>query len=280
MVSEARYDAVADWYGDEDDRSWPATRSLLGMVGPVRGLRAVDLACGHGPIARQLAHDGATVVGVDISGRLLARARAAEPMDRPSITYLQADVSAPETLRGRTFDVATCHFGLTDIDDLDGALATVARILTPGGAFVCSILHPCFPGFGETSGSWPTGGTYWDEGWWLADGSRSFLRRRVGAHHRTLSTYFDTLSRHGLSITALEEPRPSREWTAGRPEASRFPLYLVLRCRKEESQPPGRWLNHMYASGRTMPDASTTDRRSTAAQPPSKGPARPAPPRG
>jgi hypothetical protein len=37
---------------------------------------------------------------------------------------------------------------------------------------VFSILHPCFPGGGEISGSWPAGGSYRDEGWWRAEAAR------------------------------------------------------------------------------------------------------------
>ena len=33
------------------------------------------------------------------------------------------------------FDVVTCHFGLSDIDDLDGALAGADSLLRPGGRF-------------------------------------------------------------------------------------------------------------------------------------------------
>lgn len=232
-MSDARYDAVADWYGVGDDQSLPATRSLLHLIGPVRGLRALDVACGHGPIARELARRGATVVGIDLSIRLLARAREAEVADHLGIAYLQADASSTEILDGDQFDIVVCHFGLTDIDDLDGALATSARLMAPGGTFVFSILHPCFPGFGETSGSWPSNGSYWDQGWWLADGSRSILRKRVGSNHRTLATYVNTLRRHGLFITELDEPPASTALAAGRPDVARFPLYLILRCSRQ-----------------------------------------------
>jgi len=235
----ARYDAVADWYGVGDDQSLPATHSLLGLIGSVRGLRALDLACGHGPISRELARRGAAVVGIDLSPRLLARAREAEYTDQLGITYLAADATSTGILNGDQFDIVVCHFGLTDIDDLDGALATTARLMAPGGTFVFSILHPCFPGFGETSGSWPSNGSYWDQGWWRADGSCSVLRRRVGSNHRTLSTYINALQRHGLVITALDEPPASETLAAGRPEVAKLPLYLILRCGQQRRDPEG-----------------------------------------
>src|SRR5665811_1060097 len=67
-------------------------------------------------------------------------------------------------------------------------------------------LHPCFPGGTSVSGSWPTDSSYYDERWWTADGTASSLRRQVGANHRTLSTYINTLRRHHLWLDAMIEP--------------------------------------------------------------------------
>jgi SAM-dependent methyltransferase len=127
-------------------------------------------------------------------------------------------------------DAVVSSFGLSDIDDLDGALATVGRVLAPGGRFVFSLLHPCFAGGREVSGSWPSTGSYYDEGWWAADGALSSLRRQVGANHRTLSTYVNVLRSHGLGIDKIAEPHPASEWSAQRPDAARLPVFLVARA--------------------------------------------------
>src|SRR5690349_11358466 len=103
------------------------------------------MATGHGVIARALADRGARVVGVDISESLLARARVDDIRDPRGITYVCADASLPDTLRNEKYDLVISHFGLSDIDDLDGVFASVHRLLEQGGTFVFSILHPCFP---------------------------------------------------------------------------------------------------------------------------------------
>jgi SAM-dependent methyltransferase len=105
MASKARYDAVADWYpswvGDGGGLIAEAVGDLLPPT--LRGSRVLDVACGHGRASRALARLGAVVVGVDISARLVASARAAEaagvrirvgPSHRTLSTYVNALIDA------------------------------------------------------------------------------------------------------------------------------------------------------------------------------------------
>ena len=233
----ARYDAIADFYeqGWPDTYDDPVSTALLAGAGALDGRRVLDVACGHGRMTRELARRGGSVLGVDISEVLVAKARAAEDADPLGIAYLVADVCESLTaLDDASFDVAVCSFGLSDIDGLDPALRTVARALRPHGRFVFSILHPCFPGAGEASGSWPEAGSYYDEGWWSAQGELSSLRRQVGAQHRTLSTYVNALGRHGLRVAEVQEPRPPADWAVGRVDAARYPVFLVVSCIRDD----------------------------------------------
>lgn len=232
----ARYDDIADFYESmvSESITAPPDADLARLVGPVAGLRLLDLACGHGRFARYFARQGAHVVGIDLSSALLEKARAAERDEPLGITYVQADATPPDSLAGETFDVVVCSFGLTDIDDLDGALATVERVLRPGGHFAFSLLHPCFPGWREDgSSSWQPGRGYYGEGWWLTDAPSSTLRRTVGATHRMLSTYLNSLIRHGLVLDEVVEPAFPAGWAAASPERDPVPVFLAARCRRQ-----------------------------------------------
>jgi SAM-dependent methyltransferase len=241
----ARYDDVADFYaaGWTDDLGDSVSAGLLRLLGPAAGRRVLEIACGHGRISRALARGGAQVTGVDISQALIAKARSAEQAEPLGIRYLGADAAGAGLLAGtgpladaggppdqETFDAVVCSFGLSDIDDLDGVIRNVRRLLRPGGCFVCSLLHPCFPGGPGVSGSWPSGGTYRDEGWWRAGDELSTLRRQVGANHRTLATYLNTLRRHGLWLDEVAEPEPDPGWATTAADAARGPVFLVVRC--------------------------------------------------
>jgi SAM-dependent methyltransferase len=227
MTSTARYDDYADWYHDwvGDDVSEPAAAAVLAAAGDVDGQRVLDFACGSGRVARALARSGAEVVGIDVSEKLIALARANTDSDL-GIRYLVADASTPGWRDIERFDGVVSNMALMDIDDLDGAIASVASVLVPHGWFVFSIFHPCFPGFRERLPSWPATKTYFDEQWWNTAGVG--VRGRVGVYHRILSTYLNALVQAGFSLESFAEPSGATEHD-GTPIP--VPFWLVVRCR-------------------------------------------------
>lgn len=234
-MTHARYDAAADFYiahftsGDD-----PVSLALLTLLEPLSGLRVLDVACGHGRATRELARRGGDVTGVDISGNLIKKAQEIEQHEPHGIRYLHADITSPGVLGAAAFDAVACNYGLSDIDDLDHAIAAVSAALRPGGRFAFSILHPCFPGGTDNAGSWPATGSYYDEERWTPQDPRSALRRRVGANHRMLSTYLNTLRRHSLWLDHIVEPAPLPEWDPAH-DADRNPVHLVVRTVKAEA---------------------------------------------
>jgi hypothetical protein len=110
---------------------------------------------------------------------------------------------------------------LMDIDDLDGAVKAVARLLRPDGLFVTSFLNPCFPGSEAGLSSWPPDRGYAFEGFWTsADHNPDGVRIRVGSNHRTLSTYLNSLIAGGFCLERAFEP------------PSAVPYQLALACRR------------------------------------------------
>jgi SAM-dependent methyltransferase len=226
-MTEARYDAVADFYvSGFDSADDPASLALLELLGMIAGLRVLDVACGRGRITRELARRGAHVTGIDMSASLISKARETEQNEPLGIRYIHADVTTSAALGSAEFDAVTCNSGLSDIDAIDAAVAAVNRALRPHGSFTFSILHPCFAGGKDISGSWPSSGRYYDEGHWTAPEARSALRRLVGANHRMLSTYFGTLRRHGLWLDQIAEPLPQTDWDPAH-DADRKPVFLA-----------------------------------------------------
>ncbi len=105
-----------------------------------------------------------------------------------------------------------------DIDDYSSTIRAVRDALRPGGWFVISMVHPCFPGNEAGLSSWPPNGTYSEEGWWTSsEHNREGVRIRVGSSHRTLSTIFNTLVESGFAIQQIGEP------------PAPVPTYLLIR---------------------------------------------------
>jgi len=208
---------------------WPALRALLPALG---GLRVLDLGCGFGWFCRWAREGGAaTVLGIDVSERMLARARA-ETRDA-AITYGRADMERLQ-LPPAAFDLVYSALALHYIADLGGLVAAVHRALVPGGTLVFSVEHPIYtaptaPGWSaDASGRriWPVDG-YLDEG----PRSTDWLAKGVIKQHRTIATYVNLLLRAGFALAHLEEWGPTPEQIAQRPsladEHQRPPFLLV-----------------------------------------------------
>ena len=243
------YDDIAEWYDQwvgthsmRDDPFFPAVEDLLGEVA---GQRICDLACGQGRVARYLADQGARVVGIDLSTQLLAMARKQEESAPRGIEYHHADARNLDVEALGLFDGVVCFMALMDIPDLAPTLQSVARILRPGGWFVFAILHPCYhtaqSGELETpEGTVRTIGRYFMEGYWRSD-TRPGPPGKIGAYHRTLSTYVNALTDAGLQLVRLSEPHGPSDIANSpalsgmkRPVWGEVPAVLVAACRKPQ----------------------------------------------
>ena len=96
---------------------WPALRALLPDL---HGLKVVDLGCGYEWFSRWAREQGAAhVVGVDVSERMLARARART--HDAGIAYIRADMEHIELPR-ESFALAYSSLAFHYLDDLSGLL--------------------------------------------------------------------------------------------------------------------------------------------------------------
>jgi 2-polyprenyl-3-methyl-5-hydroxy-6-metoxy-1,4-benzoquinol methylase len=219
-VREARYDRATDWYVGFT-RAWAAEARPL-LPDDLSGRHVVDLACGLGDLSRLLAGRGASVTAVDLSVNMLGHARSQEAERPLGIRYLVGDVTTSDWWDGDQFGGAVCNMALMDVDDLDAAMATAARVVEPGGWFSFSLLHPCFPGLrdgvSEQLSSWPPDHGYDTEGWWTTHGDG--VRGRVGANHRMLSTYLNATVRAGFELEEFREP------------AAQVPRFFIARSRR------------------------------------------------
>jgi len=93
------------------------------------GDRVLDACCGTGDLAVAARKAGAGhVVGLDFSERMLERAQR----KAPDLEWIQGDVLALP-FEDASFDAAVVGFGVRNVEDLEGALKELRRVLRPGG---------------------------------------------------------------------------------------------------------------------------------------------------
>ena len=136
----AAYEAFAPFYDaythTYDYETWLSNIDAIAREAGLRGSRLLDVACGTGKSFMPMLDRGYEVVACDISPSMVEQARDRSGLDDTDV--LVADMR--ELPRMGTFDLATClddslNYLLSE-DELERALAGVARNLRPGGLFV------------------------------------------------------------------------------------------------------------------------------------------------
>jgi len=129
------YDLMNDLMSGGMHRLWK--RFALSQTGLRPGQRALDVAAGTGDLgaglARQVGKDGLAVL-TDINREMLARGRD-RLIDRGIAAQVAFVIANAERLPfpDGGFDCVTIGFGLRNVTDKPAALASMRRVLRPGG---------------------------------------------------------------------------------------------------------------------------------------------------
>ena len=207
----------------------PAMRSLLPALA---AKRVLDLGCGFGKMCRYAIEEGAaSVVGVDISSRMLAKAR--EDTGDVRVTYVR---SALEDLSfaPASFDVVVSSLALHYVERFDSVCENVKAWLVAGGAFVFSVEHPMVTAY--PVGDYLAGkdeSQHWEIDNYKFEGIRhtQWIADDVIKYHRSVETYVNTLIDKGFAIARLLEPEATADAIRERPdlrEESRRPTFMMI----------------------------------------------------
>jgi ubiquinone/menaquinone biosynthesis C-methylase UbiE len=135
------YDRWSACYDDEDNPLIALEEPKVAeLLGPVSGLRILDLGCGTGRHALRLAAAGATVTAMDFSDGMLAR--ASDRAGSLPIHFRAHDLTQPLSFADASFDRIVCALVLDHIPDLPPLFAEMRRVCSPAGFAVISVMHP------------------------------------------------------------------------------------------------------------------------------------------
>ncbi len=108
------------------------------------GAHVLDLGCGTGELARELAAAGVRVVGCDISAEMLNRAGAADVIRAVRLIQLEPDWQVLPC-EDNAFDAVVASSSLEYVANPSTVLAECARVIKPGGVLVCTVPDPQNP---------------------------------------------------------------------------------------------------------------------------------------
>jgi SAM-dependent methyltransferase len=114
--------------------------ALHRLLPDLSNLHVLDLGCGFGEFARfARAQGAASVIGVDISSRMLEEATMRT--SDPSVTYLHCPIEQYD-LTPCTFDLVVSSLALHYVEDYAALVERVFQGVKPGGRFLFSVEHP------------------------------------------------------------------------------------------------------------------------------------------
>jgi SAM-dependent methyltransferase len=193
---------------------------------PPPGRRTLDVGCGEGRLARDLAALGHRVVAVDASPTMIDHAREADPDGEYHVAS-----GAQLPCSDASADLVVAFMSLQDMDDPESAVREAWRVLEPGGRFCLALVHPI-----NSAGSFRT-----REDDAVFTIPASYMERR---------RYVDVVERDGLEMTFTSDHRSLEDWLRpvtdsgfllerlcevtdrNNPRWQRVPLFLHVRALK------------------------------------------------
>jgi SAM-dependent methyltransferase len=178
------------------------------------------------------------VVGVDLSEKMLAHARAST--NDAAIEYRRLAIEDIDFFAG-AFDVVLSSLALHYVERFDLVCRNVHHCLVAGGSFVFSVEHPVFTALAAQDWYYGPQGErlHWPLDQYQDEGPRQarLLEQEVVKYHRTVATYVNTVIDSGFTVVRLSEPQPTQELLDTHPawqDETRRPMFLLIAAVKHE----------------------------------------------
>tara|TARA_A100001388_G_scaffold276855_1_gene265860 strand:- start:4192 stop:4890 length:699 start_codon:yes stop_codon:yes gene_type:complete len=146
-AEKEKFNKIADEWWDPNGKFAP-----LHIINPLRsdyisekldvkGIKAIDVACGGGLLAESLHSKGARMTGVDISDVAIHTAITHAEKHNLSIKYLNCEAEDLLPEEKESFDLVTCLEAIEHVPDPAKLVETCSNLCKPGGTIVFSTIN-------------------------------------------------------------------------------------------------------------------------------------------
>ncbi|WP_167631948.1 bifunctional 2-polyprenyl-6-hydroxyphenol methylase/3-demethylubiquinol 3-O-methyltransferase UbiG [Mariprofundus ferrooxydans] len=143
----AKFEAMAEEWWDPLGKFKPLHRinplrlDYIDTQLPLQNAAILDVGCGGGLLAENMAARGACVTGIDRSPKALTIARLHSEQSGVHVEYVEDDAQSWATSHAEHYDAVTCLEVLEHVPDVPRTVAACASMIKPGGLFFFATLN-------------------------------------------------------------------------------------------------------------------------------------------
>lgn len=200
--------------------------SFLSILPNLNGKNVLDLGCGPGVYAEELAKKGAVVTAVDNSHEMIEITK--QKIGAHHKAYVQdISIGLPQEATGH-FDIVICPLAIHYLESIDTLFREIKRVLTKSGIFVFSTNHPYVDFSSSPSGNYFTTEKITEE--WNTLGRPI----PVSYYRRPISSIANSIFKSGMVISNISEGKPTEELRKSSPalfqKLSTKPNFMFYVC--------------------------------------------------